>query len=355
MFRSKNHDNYLNFLNEMERKQVAILIHTAPGMERNALTEEKYKKLGADLTEKGFDVQSISYNDQIADPIFDQLKNFDAILVWVNPIEQGNDRKILDAMLKKLADHGCSVSAHPDVIVKMGTKEILYKTRAEEFGSDVKLYASFDEFKQNFLSSSGGIRILKQYRGNGGNGVFKVDTTDIGSGRIVVTHATKGDEEKAMTREEFFDAFKSYLPAGSMLIDQPWNANIVNGMVRCYLSGNKVAGFGYQEVNALYPKINSVFKKPSQRFYYTEDCGIFSDLKKIMQESWISRLQTITGIKTEMLPAIWDADFFINKINSDDISEKYTLCEINVSSVSPFPESAIPYITRTIKERLNVQ
>jgi hypothetical protein len=54
-----------------------------------------------------------------------------------------------------------------------------------------------------------------------------------------------------------------------------------------------------------------------------------------------------------MLPVIWDADFFINKINTENTSEKYSLCEINVSCVSPFPESSIPYIAEEIRKRIS--
>jgi hypothetical protein len=117
----------------------------------------------------------------------------------------------------------------------------------------------------------------------------------------------------------------------------------MNGMVRCYLSGSKVAGFGYQEVNALYPS-----KKPSQRFFHSEDCGLFQDLKNIMENKWVQQLQQIVDLKNDMLPVIWDADFFINKVNTENTSEKYTLCEINVSSVSPFPESSIPHIVEEV-------
>ena len=134
-----------------------------------------------------------------------------------------------------------------------------------------------------------------------------------------------------------------------MLIDQQWNQNIVNGMVRCYLTGAKVTGFGYQEVNALYPK-----KSPSQRYYFSEDCGLFEDLKHIMESKWVHTLQQITGITNEMLPVIWDADFFINDVFEKNISKKYSLCEINASSVSPFPESSIPYIVEEVRNRLKL-
>jgi hypothetical protein len=331
---------------------IALMIYGEPGSTRNALTEEKYKKLASHFIEKGFSIDSVLYHDSVYDRLEDELKKYAAILVWVNPIEQGNSRKKLDQLLMGLAKDRF-VSAHPDTILKIGTKEILYKVKDTEFGGSVKLYGSFEKFLTLFLNEPSAVRILKQYRGNGGNGVFKIDLSSKKENRISITHATKGDEEIQMSTDEFFRTFKKYFDEGSMLIEQPWNPNIINGMVRCYLSGTKVSGFGYQEINALYPIINGVYKKPSQRFYYTENCAIFSDLKNIMENKWAPQLQVIAGVKEEMLPVIWDADFFINKINTDKTSEKYSLCEINASCVSPFPESSIPHIVNEVSKRIN--
>jgi hypothetical protein len=340
----------------MKKHSLAILIYGEPGSTRNAFTEEKYKMLASCLVMQGFAVDSVLYHDSVAGRLETGLAKYNAILVWVNPVEQGHDRKILDAMLTKLAAQGCFISAHPDVILKMGTKKILYDVRKTEFGGDVKLYASFEDFKECFLQAgeATGIRILKQYRGNGGNGVFKIDTADFNKNSIAVTHATAGDKEELMSTVEFFEAFEIYFQNNGMLIDQAWNANIINGMVRCYLCGAKVAGFGYQEINALYPKINGVYKKPGRRFNYSEECGLFRDLREIMENRWVPQLQQITGIETGMLPVIWDADFFINNINTDKAAGKYSLCEINASSVSPFPESAIPYIAAEVEHRLTL-
>ena len=334
----------------MKNKSIALMIYGEPGSNRNAITEEKYKRLALSLIENGFSVDSVLYHDSIADGLATELLKYNAILVWVNPIEQQNDRKILDELLTDLSSQGCFVSAHPDTILKIGTKEILYKTRETEFGGDVKLYHSYQDFKERFLLSGEmtGIRILKQYRGNGGNGVFKIDMRNIKNNRISVTHATVGDKEEQLSTNDFFLAFEPYFFHNGMLIDQQWNSNLINGMVRCYLSGDKVSGFGYQEINALYP-----FKKPSQRFYFSEDCGLFQDLRKIMESRWILQLQEIAGIKNEMLPLIWDADFFINKVNTENTSEKYSLCEINASCVSPFPESSIRYIVEGLNKKIN--
>jgi hypothetical protein len=73
-----------------------------------------------------------------------------------------------------------------------------------------------------------------------------------------------------------------------------------------------------------------------------------------MEKNWVLRLQELTDVKNEMLPVIWDADFFINKINTENTKEKYSLCEINASCVSPFPESSIQYIVEEVNARINV-
>ncbi len=336
----------------MKSYSIALMIFGESNSNRDALTEDKYRDLATAFRDKGLNVNSVIYNDSIAAELANELRRYDAILVWVNPIEQGNDRKMLDKLLVGLSEHGCLVSAHPDIILKIGTKEILYSTKETEFGVDTKLYHSFEDFKKRFLPStvSSLIRILKQYRGNGGNGVFKIDVTDIKNNRIGITHAISGDKERMLTAAGFFEEIRSYFTDNSVLIDQEWNHNIINGMVRCYLCGAKVTGFGYQEVNALYPN-----KLPGRRYYFSEACGLFQDLRDIMENNWIQQLQDIMSIENKMLPVIWDADFFINKVNTEDTKEKYSLCEINVSCVSPFPESSIPYIVEEVIRRIDAK
>ena len=330
---------------------IAILVYGEPSSYRDALQEEKYKDLATALIEKGFTVRSVLYHDDAYNDLQEILLGFDAILVWVNPIEQGGDRKKLDLLLTEIASRGCIVSTHPDVILRMGTKDILFKTKDMDWGGDTNMYASFTDFIQAFppLLKANKIRVLKQYRGNGGNGVFKI--TDLTGDKLKVTHAI-GNEEKVLTLDTFFAEFEPFFDNGGFLIDQPWNKNIKNGMVRCYVCGTKVAGFGYQEINALYESDNG-YVKPSKRYYFSENCALFSDLKSVMENKWIPELQIKLNIEDTMMPVIWDADFFINKLNSPDIGGKYTLCEINVSCVSPFPPSAIEFITQEVGNRID--
>ncbi|MGN6601477.1 MAG: Cj0069 family protein [Ginsengibacter sp.] len=322
---------------------LAILVYGEHDSHRNALTEEKYKDLADALKLEGYAVESVLYNDSYAPRLAKDLLKFKAVLVWVNPVEQGMNRKRLDKMLTEISGYGFFVTTHPDVILKMGTKDVLFKTRNMDWGSDVEMYLTFEDFKDRFHLSleRSGIRVLKQHRGNGGNGIFKVTGSPSGD-TVEVVHA------KIALREEFswpqlYQAFKTFFDNDGLLINQQWNDHLANGMVRCYLSGTKVAGFGYQEINAMY-EVNNMPVPASKRYYFTENCGLFNDLKHVMENKWIPQLLEKLSVSADELPLIWDADFFINKTNTDQTAGKYTLCEINVSCVSPFPPSAIRFM-----------
>lgn len=69
----------------------------------------------------------------------------DILLVWMNPIQDGYDRSTLDSMLLDIANTGVYVSTHPEIIPKMGTKEVLYQTRNMEWGYDTQLHSSMEE------------------------------------------------------------------------------------------------------------------------------------------------------------------------------------------------------------------
>src|SRR6266481_848643 len=143
------------------------------------------------------------YSDEIADEVRDQLLRLDGVLVWVDPISEGNDRSKLDPMLREVAAKGVWVSAHPDLILKMGTKEVLFRTQHFGWGTETYLYRTLDELKAELpphLASRP--RVLKQNRGNGGIGTWKVElaaqgTSKVGPDTAVrVLHARRGSVEE---------------------------------------------------------------------------------------------------------------------------------------------------------------
>ena len=94
----------------------------------------------------------VIYGDGRVDRVREQLLGLDGVLVWVNPIEQGLDRSQLDELLREVAGAGVWVSAHPDVIMRMATKRVLYDTREMSWGTDTRLYLSAAELCEGLAS-----------------------------------------------------------------------------------------------------------------------------------------------------------------------------------------------------------
>src|SRR5207244_10545702 len=146
---------------------------------RRAATPEnnRYHRIFAELAALGIDAEPAVYAEEFADEVREQLLAVDSVLVWVDPLSGGRTRSGLDALLREVAAKGPWVSAHPDVILKMGVKEVLYRTRHLGWGTDTHLYRTMADFAAELpprLQSSGP-RVLKQNRGNGGDGVWKVE------------------------------------------------------------------------------------------------------------------------------------------------------------------------------------
>lgn len=139
------------------------------------------------------------------------------------------------------------------------------------------------------------------------------------------------------------------------MLDQPFQARLPEGMIRCYLVHNKVAGFGHQAVNALYPPPPgappSEAPEPGPRLYHPPTVPGFQAIKDCLEREWVPAAQQLLEIRTNQLPVLWDADFLLGPKDAQG-NDSYVLCEINVSSVAPYPESAIPFVVDATIERV---
>ena len=121
--------------------RVAILWRGDEVARRSATTEtSRFKVVFAALADVGVYAEPVLYEDDVLEAVRAQLATFDGVLIWVNPIHEGRNRANLDALLREVAARGVWVSAHPDVVLKMGTKEVLHTTRAMDWGCDTALY-----------------------------------------------------------------------------------------------------------------------------------------------------------------------------------------------------------------------
>jgi hypothetical protein len=70
-----------------------------------------------------------------------------------------------------------------------------------------------------------------------------------------------------------------------------------------------------------------------------------------MESEWTPQMMQLLDIDAESLPIIWDADFLYGPRTASS-EDSHVLCEINVSSVFPFPEQAPSEIARRALARL---
>lgn len=311
----------------------------------------RFAAVFAAFAARGVAAHPAVYNLEQANELRDQLLTLDGALVWVNPIEAGHSRAPLDAVLREAAGAGVFVSTHPDVIMKLGTKDVLFDTREMGWGSDVRRVDTLEQLRAELGDrlAAGAIRVLKQWRGHSGIGVWRVQRAPsdsaFGAGSLVrAKHAPRDCAEETVRFDEFVARMARYFENGGHMIDQAWQPRLTEGMVRCYVVQDRVAGFGLQAVNALHPALagNGLAEAPtpSQRLYYPPDLPQLQRLKQRLETEWIPELQRTVRIRADELPLLWDCDFLHGEPGRDG-DERYVLCEINVSSVAPFPDSAI--------------
>ena len=225
----------------------------------------------------------------------------------------------------------------------MGTKTVVHDTRDMGWGSDVRLYRSLEEMRAQLPETLGnGPRVLKQHRGHSGQGIWKISPTDK-PGVVIAREAPRGSTDQTVALDAWIDSCAAYFQEGPML-DQAYNPGIADGMVRCYLNIERVGGFGFQEVNALVEGT-----EPGSRLYFPPTDPRFQELKERLEGAWLPEMLTTLGMSVDELPCLWDADFMFREGGG------YMLCEINVSSVYPYPESAIAPLAAAFKQRLSLR
>ena len=113
-----------------DRPKVAILWRGDAAARRAATPRNnRFYRIFEELAAIGIDAEPAVYDEEFEDQVRAQLLAADGVLVWVDPIHQGKTREALDPLLRDVAQRGPWVSTHPDVILEMGVKEVLYRTR----------------------------------------------------------------------------------------------------------------------------------------------------------------------------------------------------------------------------------
>jgi hypothetical protein len=341
---------------------VAILWRGDAAARRDATpANSRFHSVFAALARAGIRAEPAVYDESFAGEVRAQLLRAAGVLVWVDPLHDGKTRAALDPLLREVAAQGPWVSAHPDTIRRMGTKEVLFRTRHLGWGADTDLYPDAAAFRARFPPqlAADGTRVLKRNRGNGGQGVWKVERLGPGAGPgdpVRVLHARRGSAPEDTTLGAFMAFAEAYFdePDGA-IVDQAFQPRLPEGMIRCYVSADRVAGFGHQLIKALVPPPpsgpDSPEAQPGPRIMSGPDAPAFQALRRAMEDEWIPGMARTLGLARDDLPAIWDADFLFGPRTAAG-ADTYVLCEINVSSVFAIPDEAPDAIARWVRARL---
>ena len=297
----------------------------------------------AAFAELGADAEPVVYSDDAVENVRAQLLELDGVLVWVNPVQEGLDRSLLDPLLRDVADAGVFVSAHPDVILRLGTKQVLADTQEMTWGMPTRVYRSVDELREGLHASAAAV-VLKQYRGMGGNGVWKVELVDHDT--VDVQEAARAAPVARLSLDELLAQLAPYLEADGRLVQQPYLERLAEGMIRAYCSHDEVVGFAHQYPRGLLPPSVDPDSLPKAKAFETADAPACAGLRERLESEWIPELQRILGLSRAQLPVIWDADFLRGPDGAD------VLCEINCSSTFAFPEHAYRTVAQAALERI---
>jgi hypothetical protein len=346
------------------RKRIAVLWRgDADARAQATAANNRLHRVFEALADEGVAAQPAVYCEEAIESVRDQLLGLDGVLVWIDPISDGRDRARLDALLREVSSRGVWVSAHPDVILKMGVKDVLYRTRDLGWGTDTDLYATAMDFRARFPGrlASGGPRVLKQNRGNGGIGVWKVELAQGGGGAmgddapVRILQARRDSRVEPMRLGDFMDRCEAYFADEGRIIDQTFQPRLPEGMIRCYLSEDRVVGFGRQLIKALMPPPAEgeppEAGQPGPRIMSGADYPPFQALRAKMEGEWVPGMVRLLDIDPASLPAVWDADFLYGPKNASG-EDTHVLCEINVSSVFPIPDQAPAEIARCVARQI---
>jgi len=298
----------------------------------------------------GVVAEPVIYADDWGAEVLEQLLSLDGVLVWVNPIEQGLNRVKLDNLLREVGEAGVWVSAHPEVILRMATKRVLFDTRAMSWGTKTRLYLSAAELRAGLAGLDGGARVLKQQRGMGGQGVWKIERDPNDAELLRVEEATRGATQEQLAVDAFVTRCEPYFERGETMVEQPFQERIAEGMTRVYLTHDRVVGFAHQYPAGLRPE--SAGAPPPGKTFETASVPTYRRLRETVESEWVPQMQQLLDLATTQLPVIWDADFLYGpKTSAGD--NTYVLCEINASSTFAFPDHAMPTVAEAALARIS--
>lgn len=173
------------------------------------------------------------------------------------------------------------------------------------------------DFKEQFPArlASGQSRVLKQHRGNGGIGVWKVALVADGPprrspdspGRQAIVRIQHAAPRDAVTEDvalgTFMDRCEQYFAGSGRLIDQAFAERLPEGMIRAYLVRDEVVGFARQQAAVPahdndVPPPDRVLGLPATKTMYDPSEPEFQTLKTRLERDVWTATASVPGARS---------------------------------------------------------
>jgi len=291
-------------------------------------------------------VQIIFYNVAEHDKFFEVCKQFDAIVMRINPGQitaNGGDQQKFDKAMTDVASK-IPVWPTPANMELMGAKDALTKIRKMDFGlPDTLGYYSPQDIKDGFPKTIAfEKRVVKQNRGSAGEGIWIIDLKDkdkhcksygertAAMDEVLICKEANDNHEEEHTVAEFIEwcengrtdksgtwtsqgkgqYFAGGVEAGGQMVDQRFCPRIAEGEARFIMIGRKclrvehyvyIGGVGGETKTSIYPA------EPEDKFPDTKDLPLKTIQKKL--EAEIPDYVKALGLTDKDIPLLWAADF----------------------------------------------
>jgi len=296
------------------------------------------------LRRAGIAVQMIFYNVAEHDRFFEVVRNFDAVVMRINPGQitaNGGDQQKFDKAMTQIAAQ-IPVWPTPANMEQMGAKDALTKIRKMDFGlPDTLGYYSPEDLKREFPKTVAfEKRVVKQNRGSAGEGIWiielknKIDCDNYGDraaamDEVLICKEANDNHVEEHTVAEFIEwcengrtdksgewtskgsgkYFEGGVEAGGQMVDQRFLPRIDEGESRFVMIGKKlfrvehykyIGGVGGETETTIYPADSADFPNTD-----------LLPLKKVQDklEKEIPDYLAALGLGESDIPLLWAADF----------------------------------------------
>ena len=320
-----------------------ILIEVRGGVDKGVTEEIRQKRKGHrpdtipicnELIQLGWGSLPIYYSDDTYDLVNDFLSKdiIQGVIVRINPgTVPGVTNSKWERLVTNISNQGICVMTTPDVMKKMGAKDVLGKITGLNCGlPDTEVYYTIEDWEKQFPPTLTKKRVVKQNRGSSGEGIWVVELLDhdlpiTHSSRIKIQEAVDNHTEETTLGEFLTFCHQYLLGKDGLIVNQRYCPRIIEGEIRLNMIGNQVEAIVHKK--PIQGGISATLSSGAEYTQYPPDEPKFSKLVELWEKDKQELMKTL-GLGDTPLPLIWTADFIFG-----DDDESFIIGEINCSCV----------------------